>query len=759
MTAPAAPGARPAPTDPLGRTPAASTTDATSPGAPAWAAPAEPSRTGKRRVAFAAYVRDDDAPGLLALLRSLALSNPGVCEDFLVLHDDLRPTSVSAVRRLHPRVVFRPARGARELFGVRDYDTVVVLTPDTVVLGDLGPLLRLRTGFAAVRPGEGLMVLQRSHLTDALRTRLAAGESPADAVPGGDVVRLDARYDVTARDLAADAPVPDDAVVLRLATRHAPWTGGGDGGHAAAEAAWRRYALGDDPFAKQYLALPGTKHPDLVRHLGHRLVARTGDAGTARQVAAACLSTGDYQAAADVLGGVRIPVRTPWPHEVLGTALMALSRYDEAESHLLLATADPKGAANAYGRLAQLAWTRGEDAAAHRYATAGLGVDPLHRTCRTLHERTRPEVPASRAPEDPAEQLAHVAFYMDRQGNAGDKVLPEAVRRCFGPDTSPARWHAQHAHRLFDDAALDRVNARRGLVVGGGGLFIPDTAPNGHSAWQWNVPDAVLGRLRVPLAVFGVGYNAFDGQPYARSARFAASLRLLVAKSAFFGLRNHGSIERVRDLLPAELHDRVQYQPCPTTVTRHLVPGWQDPATREDTVLLNCAYDRAGLRFGHDYEHFLGELARAVTALRAHAEVRCVAHAPEDERVAHDLRRAHGISLPVVPLYDRSNDEIHAVYARTRLVVGMRGHAGMIPFGCGTPIISLVSHPKMAYFLADLGRPEWGVSVHAEHLAARLTERAVAVLDAHEAAVADVHALQATLWDTTRRNVAALPFR
>jgi hypothetical protein len=39
----------------------------------------------------------------------------------------------------------------------------------------------------------------------------------------------------------------------------------------------------------------------------------------------------------------------------------------------------------------------------------------------------------------------------------------------------------------------------------------------------------------------------------------------------------------------------------------------------------------------------------------------------------------------------------------------MRGHAGMIPFGCGTPIISLVSHPKMAYFLADIERPEWGV--------------------------------------------------
>ncbi|WP_340560893.1 glycosyltransferase [Streptomyces sp. GSL17-111] len=750
--------------------------------------------TGKRRIAFASYVDENYLPGFLALLRSLALSNPGVCEDFVVLYDDLRPSSVAAIRRLHPRVVLRRVDDAHyddfvkgdpenylirkayfilDVFRIRDYDTVITLDTDMVVLGDIGELLTLREGLAAVpqffhgqhKLNSGLLVIQREYLTDAFCARLdEVGRSGSyeldkhdqgilNAVLDGDFVRLDPRYNFVKRRLTGDQPVPDDVAVLHFTGRHKPWNGG-ESGYTLAEEVWQRHALSDAALAAQYLALPGAKHPDLLLHFGRRVVERTGDPAVARQVASACLATGRYQEAVDVLTSVTLPARSAWAHEVLGTALMALSRYEEAEAHLLLATADPKGAAKAYGRLAQLAWTLNDDAAAHRHAAAGLAVEPVNRMCRILHRRTRPDVrPGSDVA--PAGQLTHVAFYMDRQGNAGDKLLPESVRLCFGADTGEERWHSQHAHRLFDESALERANASRGVVVGGGGLFIPDTAPNGNSAWQWNVPDAHLERLTVPLAVFAVGYNAFDGQSYSRT-RFTESLRLLVSRADFFGLRNSGSVEKVRDLLPAELRDRVGYQPCPTTVTRHLVPGWQDPAERADTVLLNAAYDRAGLRFGHDYEHFLAETAKAVRAIGEHAEVRCVAHALEDERIAFDLRRAHGISLPVVPMYDWDCDAIRAEYARTKLVIGMRGHAGMIPFGCGTPVISLISHPKMAYFLADIERPEWGVSVHERDLGALLTERAVGILDDHAAVVADVHGRQELLWRTTQDNMAAV---
>ncbi len=201
--------------------------------------------------------------------------------------------------------------------------------------------------------------------------------------------------------------------------------------------------------------------------------------------------------------------------------------------------------------------------------------------------------------------------------------------------------------------------------MGGGGLFLPDTSPNGNSHWQWNVPDALLARLTAPLAVFAVGYNVFDGQHYRRATlrREPAGPGRAVGLLRPAQPRLHRPGPRAAARL---LRDRVRYQPCPTTVARHLVPELSGPAQRSDTVLVNCAYDRAGLRFGHDYGHFLAQMAPALRSLRKRADVRYAAHMPADERFVHDLRREHGIALPVEQLYDRSNDEIRELFRRAR---------------------------------------------------------------------------------------------
>ncbi|MFE7139034.1 polysaccharide pyruvyl transferase family protein [Streptomyces sp. NPDC057644] len=721
--------------------------------------------TGKRRIAFAVYVADAGRlPGLHALLRSLALSNPALCEDVVVLHPGLPDADFDAARRLHPRLIPRTAGGPHDVFGLDGYDTVLALTPAMVVLGRLDALLRLRTGVAAVPrpgpdgapdprggvPGDGLLVIQRQDIDRPVPP------AAAQDIPESLLVPLDSRYDFRALRLRDDLPVPEDVVVLNFADALTSCSG-------PAHVARARHDLDDEAFRAAYLALPGAKHPDLLLHLALPFPdGARPPIDLVRQLAEIHRGRGRHDEAVALLSeAVAGRPDLPRCHETLGVCLMALSRYEEAETHLLLATASPDFAPRAFGQLARLAWLLGCTEDSRGYALAGLESDPTDANCRAWYARTSERSATGAAPPSappsapPGEQLAHVALFADGDENAGDKVLPEAVRSCFTADTGPDRWHQQHAHLLVDEAGLERLNARRAVIVGGGGLFLPDTAPNGNSGWQWNIPDDVLARITAPLAVFAVGYNVFDGQRYRRE-RFAASLRALVERSAFFGLRNHGSVARVRELLPDSLREKVRYQPCPTTVARHLDPRLAEPAVREDTVLINCAYDRAGLRFGHDYGHFLAETAAAIRAISGAAEVRYAAHMPADERFVDDLRREHGLTLPVEPLYLLSNDAIRDLYRRTRLVVGMRGHAGMIPFGCGTPVISLVSHPKLAYFLADIDRPDWGVSVHERALGARLAERALAVLADHPAAVADVHDRQRMLWSVTRENLAML---
>jgi len=764
------------------------------------AAPAAPAvaTAAQRRIAFASYVDEVYLPGFLTLLRSLALTNPALCLDYVVLFDDLTPASVSAIHRLHPRIRFRRVETGRyddfvkgdrsnylvrkayfslDAFRIRDYDTVIVLDTDMVVLGDVSPLLDVREGIGAVEQffynetgtklNSGLLVLNREVLTDDFVALVdgtgRSGEYELDkhdqgilnAILDGRFVRLDERYNFVKRRLSGDLDVPPEVAVLHFTGQHKPWTGG-EVGYDKAQALWQAYDLPEDDFFRAYLAVP-RRHPDLVVHYGRELLERgLGGVDVAVAVAECLFDGGLYREAVDVCRRWRpaADALNPRYHWVLGQALVATSEYRDAVPHLALASRAPAYAGVAFRALADLAWVLRDYGSAVASATEALRLNPVDRRSRILLRRASSA--AAAGPVGVAgDQLAHAAFYMDRQGNAGDKVLPESVRRCFRKDASGTSWHPIHVHQVFDADRLAEINSRRALVVGGGGLFIPDTAPNGNSCWQWNVTDRALRGITVPIAVFGVGYNTFEGQSYA-DARFRESLALLVERSAFVGLRNSGSIDRVREALPPALRDRVTYQPCPTTVTSRLVDGWVDPPVRDDTVLVNAAYDRFERRFGREYGDFLARMATAVTAMRERADVRYAAHAVTDERFVHDLRREHGIALPVVPLYEYTNEEIWAAYARTRLVVGMRGHAGMIPFGVGTPILSLVSHPKLGFFLRDLNRPEWGISVHDPHLAHVLPRRVAEILDAHDAVVADVRRLQEQLWAVTRQNLATL---
>jgi lipopolysaccharide biosynthesis glycosyltransferase len=760
--------------------------------------------TTKRRIAFASYVDEVYLPGFLTLLRSLALTNPTLCQDYVVLFDDLTPASVSAIHRLHPGVrlrrvdashydgfvkgdrtnyLVRKAYFSLDAFRIRDYDTVVVLDTDMVVLGDISPLLDVREGIGAVEQyfhndaggklNSGLLVLNGEVLNDEFVARIdrtgESGEYELDkhdqgilnAILDGGFVRLDQRFNFVKRRLSGNLDVPPEVAVLHFTGQHKPWYGG-EAGYDRAQAVWEAYDLSEEDFFRAYLELP-RRHPDLVVHYGRELLERgLGGVDVAVAVAECLYEAGHFREAAEVCLRWRPAADhlDPRYHWVLGQALVATSAYGSAVPHLVLASRSPSFAVGAYRALADLAWVLRDYDATVAHATEALRLNPVDRRSRILLRRGHAYAEAAESSargggEVDGDQLAHAAFYMDRQGNAGDKVLPESVRLCFRKDASDTSWHPIHVHQLFDADRLAEVNARQGLVIGGGGLFIPDTAPNGNSCWQWNVTDRALQGIMVPIAVFGVGYNTFEGQSYGER-RFHESLELLVRRSTFVGLRNNGSIDRVRDSLPAELRERVTYQPCPTTVTRYLVDGWRDPASRDDTVLVNAAYDRFERRFGLEYGRFLERMATAITAMRERADVRYAAHAVTDEKFVHDLRREHGIALPVVPLYEFTNEEIWQAYATTRLVVGMRGHAGMIPFGVGTPILSLISHPKLGFFLRDLDRPEWGISVHDQHLAHVLPRRVGEILDDHAAVVADVRALQDRLWAVTRRNLAAL---
>ena len=446
---------------------------------------------------------------------------------------------------------------------------------------------------------------------------------------------------------------------------------------------------------------------------------------------------------------------------MLAAAERAQSRYQAASNILAFAHVGKRNTAEALMQEAEVAWIEHQYPEGKLRVTRALELWPEVPRGKVVLSRC--ESPMTRFPEASercdGRVLAHAAFHAERGGNFGDIVLPIAVQKVIERQTAVGGWLPVHVHQRVDHVRLDLINATSGILVGGGGLFLPDTSPNGESGWQWNISVSALKGLKVPLGVFAVGYNLFPGQEF-QGSLFRRSLEALVERANLVGLRNRGSVDKVRDLLPPPLAEKVSFVPCPTTVLSHLwerAHPWERGSARDcrsgsGIVLLNAAFDRSERRFGDGYPAFLAQMRDVIALLRARgAEVRYASHLPSDERFVRDVQQAHGVELAVDRLYDMAIETAYNVYSEASLVIGMRGHAGMIPFGLGTPIISLVSHPKLRYFLEDIDRPEWGIDVSAPNLGGALFERASDILGREEAVREDIQRLQEGLLDVIHR--------
>src|SRR5690606_39233188 len=80
-------------------------------------------------------------------------------------------------------------------------------------------------------------------------------------------------------------------------------------------------------------------------------------------------------------------------------------------------------------------------------------------------------------------KLIHIAAFT--YGNAGDAVLPTAVRDSIEQDNA-YNWQGVHAHTVVTDDLITSFNRTKGIIIGGGGLFLKDTNPNNLSGWQWS---------------------------------------------------------------------------------------------------------------------------------------------------------------------------------------------------------------------------------------------------------------------------------
>ncbi len=280
-------------------------------------------------------------------------------------------------------------------------------------------------------------------------------------------------------------------------------------------------------------------------------------------------------------------------------------------------------------------------------------------------------------------------------GNSGDTYLSWCVRKvlsCKHYDIIPVAEPVSQEN-------LDRINATSLCIVGGGGLFLPDTNENAISGWQWAISDKQLDSITCPLIVYSIGYNYFYG--HKNSEIFIHSVNKLVEKASFVGLRNSGSVNAIRNIVFDEkLKDKVCFQPCITTVAQKLLKTKHRALSK--TVVLNMAFDRSEMRFGQSKSLICKKVASAMKLIadKGYAIYYAVHCVGDREFLPYlDLEK---VSYELCDISNSLPNEILQFYNSKEIVLGMRGHSQMIPFGLGCRIISLGTHPKIKWFLEDI---------------------------------------------------------
>lgn len=304
-------------------------------------------------------------------------------------------------------------------------------------------------------------------------------------------------------------------------------------------------------------------------------------------------------------------------------------------------------------------------------------------------------------------KACHVSYFSGWE-NAGDTVLSQCVRKTINTEINNG-WDLIKITDPVSEKTIRKINNSSYLLIGGGGVLLPDSNPNSLSGWQWAIDPEFWEHINVPVIVYAIGYNFFKGQQ--NTDLFIKNLENLVKKADFFSLRNYGSIRKVKELLPSHLHHKICYQPCPTTIIRKLYPNL---SAKKNTKLIgiNVAYDRYERRFGKNIYLILDQIALAMKQLEQQGyEIINVCHLESDRKFEISLDHRN-VNYKTINLQYKLPHEVYQFYNKIELMMGMRGHAQMIPFGLNTKIISLGSHEKLKYFLEDIDALDWYIDVN-----------------------------------------------
>jgi hypothetical protein len=340
-----------------------------------------------------------------------------------------------------------------------------------------------------------------------------------------------------------------------------------------------------------------------------------------------------------------------------------------------------------------------------------------------------------------------------KNANSGDVILYNRLEKIFDIVSEQKNiWYHRLAFGEITSPEIPLINKYcKLIIVGGHGLLMPDANSNNTSGWGFNINLRCLNKINIPLVFFAIGYNIFERKDIFHPC-FSEHLKACVNKALFFGLRNYGSIRAVKKYLPAYLYRKIYYQPCPTTITALFENNSFYEQSNNNEIAVSVAFNRLEDRLEDKYLIFFSHLIRFCKYMtnRGYNVSFCGHHILDIHSKYGKYFLRHGFKI--LPLYEHTEQYIYNYYRNKKLVISMRGHGLMIPFGLSVPVISLTTQKKQKWFIETTGHYEWHIRID-ENVYNNLVKQTFRILNSYDYIKTEIVKVQSINKKITEKNI------
>lgn len=276
---------------------------------------------------------------------------------------------------------------------------------------------------------------------------------------------------------------------------------------------------------------------------------------------------------------------------------------------------------------------------------------------------------------------------------------------------------------LYNNKNISKLNSYDYIIVGSGGLILPDSTPNKISCWQWVIPEENIKKIIKPIYVISIGWNLFFNQTInmpnsknnkvdkARMLIFKNNITNLIKQSIYFTLRHNSDVKNLLNLVGEEFKEKVKYEMCPTVwyVNKYWKPKIN--SINKKFIAIEIKDDRQWRRYYkigiiNYYNKLLQFVKKCINEKKP---ILYLSH--DGSKSFYNFLKKKKVNIPYLDNSCADENKILINYSKIDTLYCSAGHSQMISYGLGIKIISLISHPKLKNFCDDIG-DENGIDIN-----------------------------------------------